>query len=344
MNKFLLLSFSCLLLNTCIENQLIDDSISPGRRDYSWELDSLSNITPNHYVDILGSSSSNVWLVTDGWNVDENVLHFDGNNWEPVLTVPHLVAASSIFGLSQNQVWIGGRYSDFWKFNGTTFEFYGEYLPVGYLRTIITDIWGYTTNNLYAAGTTSNLTNDTLFSIIMHFDGNNWEYLMGPERVGQFTRIHTIPNSSLFYLISINSNLPGSDLYELLETDGQDVNVLYSNANNPSDLPWMEILGDKIFFAWEKKLYHKNNNIVSLYKDFSSTNVDHNKFYGRNTKDIFFKGYDGIVHYNGSDTELIYPIDKNFAIIDAVLFGKEVFFLLIFQNDASYYVLRGYLN
>lgn len=77
----------------------------PGRRDYTWTVDTLASPPGGWVHEIWGSSPKDVWVVM-GTGM-ETLWHYDGNEWTPW---PERIAPSiySLYGFGSDEIWIGG--------------------------------------------------------------------------------------------------------------------------------------------------------------------------------------------------------------------------------------------
>ena len=74
----ILFTISLLSLTNCKENSINgDDNLEPGRRDYTWTVDTL-NIPFTSLTRIWGSSPMDVWAIGPGGDADKTIYHFDG--------------------------------------------------------------------------------------------------------------------------------------------------------------------------------------------------------------------------------------------------------------------------
>jgi hypothetical protein len=67
-------------------------------------------------------------------------------------------------------------------------------------------------------------------------------------------------------------------------------------------------------------------------------------FFGRTEKDIFLIMAYGIAHYNGVDIKYLYKNFNKIHILDALIFEKEVFFLVVDPTINGNLIIHGELN
>ena len=340
---FVLISLLLLSFNTCDDNPVNGDDVKPGRRDYVWELDSLQKISPNDYSELWGTSMDNLWLATDSYDLDKNLLHFDGQKWSKVATIPNPVQAWSLFGINKKDAWIGGINADFWKFKGQTFQLFNQYPLPNFLITYVSDIWGDSPSNYFSCGSVLSEDQNHLYAYMMKFDSNEWKYIVMPGREESFIKIMGGKNlNSDLLILSYYDNRTGDDVYRLYRFHSGNFQLIFDNSGYPNDLPWFEKLGDELFICFNKKIYSLNNIQIKMIRDLSNTNIKHSKFFGRSLSDIFFTAEDDIAHYNGSDVETIYSFPNFKGIVKMVLFDNGIAILL--TNRSSFCVLRGKLE
>ena len=83
--KLLLLTAGILsILNSCNKNPVAPPENKPGRKDYTWTVDTV--VSPANYpyktlLRLWGSSPTNVWATGRGGDATANIFHFDGNQW-----------------------------------------------------------------------------------------------------------------------------------------------------------------------------------------------------------------------------------------------------------------------
>ena len=72
---------------------------SPGRRDYTWTVDTL-NIPYTMLGYIWGSSPTDVWAVGPGGDLDKTIYHFTGEKWFND-GISRSLTPGAVFGFSQ---------------------------------------------------------------------------------------------------------------------------------------------------------------------------------------------------------------------------------------------------
>lgn len=140
--------------NTCDENPLTDDNLTPGRRDYVWSVDSIDFEGLPTFIElksIWGSSPTDVWGSHFTADVRNCLWHYDGTVWKRAVEGTPITNPSGgssivggVWGTAQNDVWAfgGTRFSNpereapfVMRFNGSVWtEFFGDTtnMPNGY--------------------------------------------------------------------------------------------------------------------------------------------------------------------------------------------------------------------
>jgi len=242
-----------------------EDNVPAGRRDYVWTVDTISNLVPtNSYYYLWGTSSSDLWCVGDIGDYNKMILHNDGTGWR---VFQHAwdglwVEPSAIFGFSADDFWIGGRYSDLWRYKNKNFYKFGIYNLPGYSKTVITRFWGNSSNNLLATGTTFSKSHDSLFATLLQFDGKDWSYLIKPDICGQFLDIRRANLfDSVYYLKIYRSSNTSNDSAGIMKYDGKKLEMIYHTNVTPYYNCGMAVLQGHVYFGFQKKIFtYKNCN------------------------------------------------------------------------------------
>jgi len=341
--NFIFVLFTLIGSLSCDSTEPIDE-LKPGRRDYTWSIDTLSKIAyKNSYTELWGYDPQHVWIAGDSWDLDKNILRFDGTSWHliPILNQPP--AAWALYGIDANNIWAAGN--SFWKYNGNRFEFYNKYSIQGFARILTNDIYGSDISHLFAVGGAEEDTTGNLHPFILQFKNNSWELIHVDSMRGVFVYVKysdSDPNSLYLLLSEVNSGAP--DYLRIFNYSNNRFTELHNNELNPSDTPWITVLNNEATIAWDKKIFQLANGKPKLLYDFSSTIKSHSPFWGRNIKDLFFEVEGGLGHYNGEDIKVLFPINKKFYIMNCLFFEKQVFILFYEYESFKFYVLRGKLN
>jgi hypothetical protein len=327
-------------------NPVEPDNIASGRRDYTWTVDTLTKLYPyNSYFILWGTSPTNLWCIGEGGDVNKMLLHYDGSTWKNFVYPGQGMEPWSIFGFSADDFWVGGGEGDIYRYKNGLFNKFGDYNLIGYKYTTFYKFYGNNPSDIYAVGNAYNIIDSQLYIIIMHFDGNTWNYILKPEIKGQFLDIKRgINDSPYYYLISLSENIDSTSIYEF---DGQKLKRIYYQSDMDENFVGMFSVNNDIYFGFNKKVlqYNYKFNSFTTLMDFNGTNIrTMSHFKGRTEKDIFINMQDGIGHYNGSNLQTLFKLDNNILFSDAMLFEKDVFFICPDPAKRNFFIVHGQLK
>jgi hypothetical protein len=345
-NIKLLLWFSIILLFQSCKSPTSPkiDNTPPGRRDYTWMVDTLTKLYPyNSYYTLWGTSATNLWCIGKDGDVNKMILHYDGITWKNFEYPGQGMEPWSIFGFSTDDFWVGGGFGDIYRYNNGQFNQFGDNLRLeGYPGTTFMKFWGNNPNDIFAVGSAFKGINGPLYDIILHYDGKNWNYVIKPEMEGQFLDIKRGTNDSpYYYLINLYADNDSTSIYEF---DGKTLKRIYYQSDMNENFVGMFSVNNDIYFGFNKKVlqYNYKFNSFTTLKDFNGTNIrTMSHFKGRSEKDIFINMQDGIGHYNGIDIQTIFKLDSNVLFNDAVLFEKDIFFICPDPARHNFMIVHG---
>jgi hypothetical protein len=322
---FILLAILAFTNTDCKNNPVSPPDNTPGRRDYTWTVDTLkANPGDLFYMSSLwGSSPTDIWAVGSADASDLSIWHYDGINW----TQNNSILSSNlqcIFGFAQNNVWaIEAPGTKIYNFNGLQWSNVYNYLnSETYLYAV--DIWGEASNNIYIVGSISSIDTNVYRGTIMHYEGKNWNFVSIPDYRVEFTHIRRgIKENTNYYLMATRFESTG-DTNKIYEFDGSNLKEIYSSPKGASAC---EMEG-KMYFPIEKKIFKYENNQFVVWKDFSSTTY-RGWICGRNEIDFFALASDGLAHYNGTNLKTIYSTTS--PISGILVFSKDIFFIINFR-------------
>jgi hypothetical protein len=334
---YCILSLSFLPLYSCnITEPPIDDS-NPGRRDYTWTVDTLD--TPS-YFRMWANSPTDVWCTSAGdW--DKSIAHFDGIKWSSY-GVSGLFNLSSIYGFSSDNIFIGADNGSIWRFDGTNWNLFAQLTKDGHSDIVFDNIWGSSPNDFFAFGAYPDESGNASNAVIAHYSNNKWEILNSDKLFGIAEHLYKNIYDQKIYLqvIGGRNNIDSTHIYEY--SQGR-YYKLYSNI-------WLQglqadislIQGEVYFIMGSQIAVRRNNQFQTIL------NVDYENFYqriwGRNNKDIFLMMIDGLAHYNGTDIEYLFLYKERTQIYGAALFENDVFFLIYESQTNLNLVYHGTLK
>lgn len=316
----------------------------PGRRDYTWKIDTL-NLPMNLLSDVWGSSSNDVWVVGDEGTGVDRLQHYKDFSWNVYKNETISCSGRTLFGFSERNIWMGGGVevlpgASIWHYDGNFWRQNFRY-DVGAYITLIYDIWGNSPDNIYACGVHQFQNND-IRGFILHYDGKRWKELLIAGFNSQFYKIRGEKDRTFVYASVINNGYADSTIF--YELNGNKLKKIFSAYNLQGDD--IEVIDANVCFLIERSVYRYYNS--KFYKLFS-VNIPQfgYRIYGRNLNDIFLRMQDGLAHYNGTDIQYVYNSPSTLFNIraSAILFDNDVFFCIWDQsNRFPNKVLHGILK
>lgn len=336
---FISQAFSC--LNDSVSP--ITEEIRPGRRDYEWSVDTVKS-TMLSLINIWGNNPSDVWVVGNYGDFDKRMWHYDRNSWNAQGW--RGIYAWSIYGFGAKDVYMGGY--EIWHFDG--FQWKKQFEPRLDSLTgggvMITDIRGNSPNDLWAIGFSSDFT-ETSYGAIYHKDSNGWKEKMVLKKKNiDLYEIHPTGEGGkcLIYAIKYTYH-PFSDSMAIYEYDGDKILKEIATGSDHSR-------NSECFIYWihGKLLVEMKGTVYEYYKgqykEFISIQALNQGqiMGGRSKSDMFIWQREGLAHYNGTDTQIIFKLKDDIWLHGRVaVFEKEIFF---FGSDSNgiYYLVKGKLK
>ncbi len=331
-----------IILGSCSSNingPVQPGPIQPGRRDYTWSVDTIS-IFSNNIMEIWGSSPEDIWGVGPGGALNTTIWHYDGKQWKTD-GIGRNISPESVYGFAKNDVWIAGANGKIWHYDGNNWTQNHQHTINGFIDLTFVDLYGTSNHDLYAVGTVW-FDNETRRGIILHYDGNNWtqEYLA--DFNSYFYKVRESFDKRVFIdCIKQDVKYNSNDTTVLYEFDGKNLKQIYSDENKFIRQAWVSIIGGNPYFSLSNTIYkYEGNKLVELFKTNSRFATP--SFFGRNEKDIFLGTSEGIAHYNGTDIQLLLATEG--FVNGGLLFDKEVFFLKSITTNGMSLIYYGKLK
>jgi hypothetical protein len=339
--KFLTLVFfvstALLLLNNCDSTEPVDE-LKPGRRDYTWTLDTIP-VANSVMKDMWGSSPTDIWICGDGFDRRQSLWHYDGTNFTPYNE--YILSATSFCGFAQNNIWMSTSTGWLYHFDGLEWKKDTVLRMEGYNDVVIQQLCGIAPNNIYAIGMAISL--DSSKGVIARFNGSYWDYVNVPKTNGNFTMIAYDELLKTYLIRGINFDNIGTSerLYTLKN------NILKEIYAGTKGL-YVGKIADRAYVYGDKIIYKYNGTGLEQFFDLRNTNFL-GRVSGRSEKDFFCNTSDyvddltGIGHWNGTDLATLY-ISK-FKTYRTLFFENEViFFSGNYYNEAINVIIKGKLN
>ncbi len=323
-------------LSSCKDSPT-EPSIEPGRRDYVWEEDTLD--VPLHtyisYRDIVGNSPDDIWL----GNLEPGLWHYNGEKWE-LAEFPG-VTPSALWLFKDSTLWVGTRQNQILKREG---GIWSDNYPLTYENydwINVFGMYGKAKDDIYAVG----YAQKTIVpgeeyvgkGIILHYNGNNWEFLDFPN-LDEIRLIHIYyqENENTYFICGIKTE-NGVILDKLFIYNGKDLTEIFSTSRSIS----LSALNGIVYININSEVYNYSNKELVLWKDFTGTEFITN-FNGRSEKDFFNNSTEGIGHYNGIDYKTVYP--TQLELYTRIVIEKEIFVTALDSDNNHYIIIHGTLK
>ena len=325
-NLFLLVPLGNLL--TACNTTEPTDELKPGRRDYTWTVDTLNGLN-NPRFRMWGSSPTDIWATTES-NWENSISHFNGYTWSSY-GIPGLATPNAIYGFSNTEVYVGEAGSGrIWKFDGNNWNQFAQLTKDGHNNIWIENIWGQSRSNFYAFGAYPDSNGLANGSVISHYSSGKWVNVNRDELNGvveQFC-VNSIDNKKYLGLIRVGG-IEFIDSTILYEYTNNGFNRIYSSLESKGSKAEISFINNEVIFVLGNQIAKRTNNQFQTILNVNNSNF-YQRIWGRNTKDIFLLMTDGLAHYNGIDVEYLFYFNRtpSTQIYGAALFEKDVFFLV----------------
>ncbi len=339
-----ILVVSLLTFQSC-KNPTAPENIQPGRRDYTWTVDTV--VSPTNYpyktlYRLWASSPSDVWTTAIGGDFAKDIFHFDGSSWTAggkynITYQPH-----SIYGFGPNDVYIGCVYGRIYRYDGSSLKEVAVLTKDGHSDIVLDNMWGESGNDLFAFGAYSDENGLANGSVIAHYVNNQWTILNADGLNGIVEHLYknNMDNNIYMQVIKWSNTYDSTFIYEY--NQGKFIQlyktILSKNWANIS------LINGEVYFILNTKIARKAIGQFQTILDLGNTNFYYN-IWGRNSKDIFLEMTDGLAHYNGSGIEYLFHYNQsNVSIFGAALFQNDVFFLVYEYTTGLSLIYHGKLN
>jgi len=334
---FLIFLLTAVLLTLSCKEEITNPEPPTGRRDYVWDV---TEIKPGNealqLTDIWGSSPQNIWAVGSSSYSATQIWHYNGKQWR-CDSIPRYVQPTSIWGVSENEVWLGNFNSTIWKYNGSNWSKFSEHKIAGFDFVGFESMTGGAFNNIYVVGATQNNTTLNYKAIIAHYNGVNWQFEDVPATKVGLAQVQQDPKTGILVIsgTTFENKIFTARLYYW---DGRELKELLAEQG------WSSVtkLGDEVFVTMNERIYKYENKKLGLWKNNTGTGIYGNIICGRSRNDFFIGSSAGIRHYNGTDFVTVYDKTDLQAIM-GVIFENEVF-MIHYSRDGRNFVVHGKLN
>ncbi|MCX8106131.1 MAG: hypothetical protein N3D80_09710 [Ignavibacterium album] len=336
-SMFLFISFSCK------ENGITPPEDKPGRRDYTWTVDTLKppeshRGVPFYISNIWGSSPNDMWAVCSGFSPLILLWHYDGYRWS--LWYKQLGRdLYGICGFTWNNVWIGDAENSIWHFDGVDWSKSKSLSLQGFDRVLINYIWGISPSDIYAVGFADQYNGGSEYKgILLHYDGNDWNFVNIPDIRAGFYKIVRKTNTNELLIYGFSSDYVFID--KLFAYNGKDIIEISSGI----DILSLEEMKGEVFVTIERKIYRYNDGKLNFWMDFPGTSFLVFKG-GRSEKDFFGASIEGLLHYNGTDLQVIFKTyPRNIGLYRVFIFENDIFITAYDEDAQLNLIIRGTLK
>ena len=313
------------------------DNLKPGRRDYTWTVDTLPGLN-NPRFRMWGSSPTDIWATTSSsW--ENSISHFNGSRWVSY-GVTGLINPNAIYGFSGANVLIGAENGKIWKYNGNSWELLATLSKPNLNYFNFENIWGKSLDEYFAVGSGADEQGAYNKSVIAYYSNNSWEMLNTDAIVGDVVHLYKnqIDHKTYLRLTKIGGavHIDSTIIYDLLNGTYKKI---YSSAETKGLAADISLINNEVIFIMGNQIAKRVNNQFQTILNVNNSNF-YQRIWGRNTKDIFLLMTDGLAHFNGNDVEYLFYFNQTprTQIYGSALFEKDVFFLV---DEAQYRIKFG---
>ena len=317
--------FIILLLLQCIKENLTEPEPEPGRRDYTWTIDTIKSY--DYIYRSWGSSPSDIWAVTVGGDLYHSFFHFNGNTWTTD-GVFRLISPSSIWGFSKDDIYIGGGGGKIWHYNGKNWQEMIKLTKDGRSDIVFDNMWGASPKDIYATGAYADDRGYANNSVIAHYNGS-WSMLDTDGLNGIVEHFFRNNGDNKFYIRT--SRIGGGEFIDstlIYSYSHKKYEKIYASLEMKGLQADLSLIDGHVYFVLGNEIAKRNNNQFETFLQINDPDF-YQQIWGRNSKDIFLFMTNGIAHYNGNDIIYLFYFNHPRTYITGVsFFDNEVFFII----------------
>ena len=313
----LLILFLSLNLNLSCEKGTEPEQLKPGRRDYTWTVDTLNINLPNYltYRFFEGNSPNDLWLGTLDASYDASLWHYNGDKWETVFFPGY--ATSALCLSEDSSLWVGTKNSTIWKgFKGDWVDRIDINID-GFEDVKIFDFCYKSENDIYGVGVAGNYNTHHYMGIIMHYNGLEWKLIKIDEIRISFDKIVFQEKENIFFIFGLKQD-NGVFSNSIYLFDGENIKNLLTENHDI----YISQIDNIAYIDNDRKIYKYKDSSLVLWKDFNGTGFN-SGIVGRSENDFISSAFNGIWHYNGIDGKVIYETELD--VQSKIMFEKDIF-------------------
>jgi hypothetical protein len=239
-----------------------------------------------------------------------------------------------IWGSSENNVWVSGiGVMGIFQFNGILWS----YTPLPFQRGYVSSIYGTSPTDIWIAPENE----------MWRYDGNGWVKYDLKIAGYEYTHIYDMTGNSAdeVYAVGFIARIFNNRKYfksAIFKFNRNGWTVIDTSIENAQLQKIKKSSNDLFFISGFREIWDEdNNNLIRL----ESNLFEFDK--GRSENDIILYHSDTsfhtkILHFNGIDTEIIYENEKNYEILQFILFQNSIY--LCANSSLNRGVIRGVLN
>ena len=309
-----------LTLSNCNNNPVSGNVDTPGRRDYTWTVDTLDSFNPLYRL--WGSSTSDVWAFTS-----DLIYHYNGSRWETKNY--RNLGPFSIWGTSSNNIYMGDQNGGIWHYDGTDFKETASLTKDGHSDIVFDNMWGDSPDDIYATGAYMDENGLANNSVIAHYSDNKWTMLNTDGIKGIVERLFKNKSDNKIYLMT--TLIGGGAFHDstcIYEYAQEIYKEIYSSLESKGLQADLSLINGEVYFILGNKIAKRINNTFQTFLEIDNPNF-YQRIWGRNSEDIFLFMTDGLAHYNGTDIKYLihFTMPRNHIGL-AQLFDTSVFLLV----------------
>jgi len=326
---------------SCKDDAVTPPELQPGRRDYTWTVDTI-DAPGDTYYRLWASSPTDVWATSPGdW--DKSIAHFDGLRWS-TYGINGIIVPSAVYGFAWNSIFITAENGEVWKYDGSWTKF-AQLTKDGHTDIAFNDIWGVSSNDFYVFGGYPDTSGAYNNSFIARHYNNNWLVMDTKGINGIVGKLFKNSSDNKIYTLTLkagNGLFPDSTI--IYEYDQVDFKKIYSSIWTGGQQADISLINNEVYFVLGYQLAKRSNGQFQTFLQVDNHNF-YQRIWARNSKDIFLLMTDGLAHFNGSDIQYLFHFNKSRTqIFGAALFDKDIFFLTYEQPTHLKYVFHGTLK
>jgi len=337
---FAFILLTLLFFNTCDDNPVNGDDLKPGRRDYTWTVDTLF-LPFNFFTDITGSSPTDVWACGPGGDLDKTFYHYDGQSWKSDL-ISRPFSPISVSSISVNSVWSSGLEGKIWHYYNNGWNEHYRFLASSDTLVVLQEILAISETDIYAVGQYF-ISPEDYWGIILHYNNSKWQNISIPKTRTIFDEIGKNKSNGMTYLRGLTQQNLNENDYQLYEINNTTLTKIKSGTQNKDEFGNILLLISKIYFIIGYCLFSYNGNTFLKIGRLSDDPKFLHVGWGRNEKDIFIGMRDGVAHYNGENTVYLFQSTENIFVREGIVFESEIFFIGRDSNGNNL-MIHGKLN